>query len=76
MTYEVTVEPHASQGWTVEAIDDDGGIEQAIFIGPRAEVRARHYAVSAYGHYVSRDEAASWLASRGPEALQDGAQVS
>jgi hypothetical protein len=29
--------------WTVEAIDDDGGIEQAIFIGPNARERASEY---------------------------------
>lgn len=30
--------------WSVEKIDDDGGIEQAIFIGPGAERRCRKYA--------------------------------
>ena len=35
--------------WTVEAIDDDGGIEQAIFLGPRARERAEAYAAFQYG---------------------------
>lgn len=30
--------------WSTEIIDEDGGIEQAIFIGPRAEQRALDYA--------------------------------
>jgi hypothetical protein len=30
--------------WSIERIDDDGGIEQAIFIGPDAERRCREYA--------------------------------
>ncbi len=29
--------------WTVEAIDSDGGIEQAIFAGPKARERAEAY---------------------------------
>lgn len=61
MSYEVSIQPHASHGWAVEAIDDDGGIEQAIFIGPRAEVRARLYALGAYGHHVAASVAAGWL---------------
>jgi hypothetical protein len=35
--------------WTVEVIDDDGGIEQAIFLGPRANQRAQEYAKHFYG---------------------------
>lgn len=35
--------------WSVEWIDEDGGIEQAIFIGPDAEARAREYASFKYG---------------------------
>ena len=30
--------------WRVEWIDDDGGIEVAIFAGPNARERARRYA--------------------------------
>lgn len=30
--------------WVVERIDDDGGIEQAVFIGPLARDRAFEYA--------------------------------
>ena len=38
-----------SGAWTVEAIDpEDGAIEQAIFIGPEAEQRAREYAAWKY----------------------------
>lgn len=61
MSYEVSIQPHASHGWAVEAIDDDGGIEQAIFIGPRAEVRARLHAVDAYGPYVAPSKIAEWV---------------
>jgi len=44
--YEVeVVERKDSPGvWTVEATDSDGGIEQAIFAGPRARERAEEYA--------------------------------
>lgn len=35
--------------WSVERIDEDGGIEQAIFIGPDAEARARAYSSAVYG---------------------------
>jgi hypothetical protein len=35
--------------WTVEAIDDDGGIEQAIFMGPKAHERAETYRTFQYG---------------------------
>jgi len=34
--------------WNVEAIDDDGSIEKAIFLGPNAERRARGYAEHQY----------------------------
>lgn len=41
-------EPFERQGepgvWSVEHIDDDGGIEQVIFIGQSAERRCREYA--------------------------------
>jgi hypothetical protein len=48
--YEVEVAARfGSPGaWSVEAIDDDSGIEQAIFIGPSAEERAREYARHRY----------------------------
>ena len=47
---EVNIAPrHGTQGaWNVEAIDDDGSIEQAIFAGPNAERRARLYAECVY----------------------------
>ena len=37
--------------WAVEAFnsDGDGGIEQAQFIGPDAEQRAKEYAIWKYG---------------------------
>ncbi len=35
--------------WTVEAIDSDGGIEQAIFAGPKARERAEAYRSFQYG---------------------------
>ena len=43
---EVNIAPRrgAEGAWNVEAIDDDGSIEQAIFAGPNAEARARRYA--------------------------------
>ena len=49
--YDVSVEPrrNAPGAWTVEAIDDDGGIEQAIFVGPLAEDRANDFARHRYG---------------------------
>lgn len=53
MTAGMTVEPsrYISDAWVAERVDDDGGIEQAIFIGPRAEEMARKYAET---------EAADW----------------
>jgi hypothetical protein len=36
--------------WVTERIDDDGGIEQAIFIGPRAQERAFAYSRLAESH--------------------------
>lgn len=35
--------------WNVEAIDNDGGIQQAIFAGPKARERAEAYAKLIYG---------------------------
>ena len=35
--------------WTVEAYDHHGAIEQAIFSGPFAEIRAKRYMKSEYG---------------------------
>ena len=44
------VEPDGIPGaWTVEAIDDRGGIEQTIFLGPKARERAQDYALYRYG---------------------------
>ena len=37
--------------WRVEKIDDDGGIEAAIFGGPNARVRALRYAEREYGAF-------------------------
>lgn len=34
---------HFANAWTVEAVDDEGGIEIAIFDGPRAYDRAELY---------------------------------
>jgi hypothetical protein len=47
---EVNIAPRkGTQGaWNVEAIDEDGSIEQAIFAGPNAESRARKYADCVY----------------------------
>ena len=43
---QIEVEPLKSDpnSWTVEAIDEDGGIEQTIFAGPCSEGRAKNYA--------------------------------
>jgi hypothetical protein len=53
MTYtQVQVEPLKGDGygsWTVEAIGDEGEIEQTIFAGPNAEQRARRHASKEYG---------------------------
>jgi hypothetical protein len=38
-----------SEEWRVEWIDDDGGIEVAIFAGPKAHDRAIRYADRQYG---------------------------
>ena len=40
---EIAERKDAPGAWTVEAIDVDGGIEQAIFAGPRARERAEVY---------------------------------
>lgn len=37
--------------WRVELIDDDGGIEVAIFSGPNARDRAIRYADGEYGRF-------------------------
>lgn len=34
--------------WTVEAYDNDGGVEQAVFYGQHAADRAREYAAWKY----------------------------
>lgn len=48
--YDVTVAERAGSpgAWNVEAIDSDGGIEQAIFAGPISEERAKEYAAQRY----------------------------
>lgn len=43
MTVEIIEYQTNCQDWRVEAIDDDGGCEVAIFCGPRAEERARRF---------------------------------
>ncbi len=35
--------------WTVEAIDHEGAIEQALFVGPKAHERAEAYRNFQYG---------------------------
>jgi hypothetical protein len=47
--------------WSVEKIDDDGGIEQTIFIGPEAERRCRGYAAIDAAAAVDGD--AQWNAA-------------
>ena len=49
--YKVELEERkdAPGAWTVEAIDSDGGIEQAIFAGPMARERAESYRQHQYG---------------------------
>ena len=37
--------------WRVEWVDDDGGIEVAIFSGPNARERALTYADRQYGRF-------------------------
>ena len=37
--------------WRVEWVDDDGGVELAIFAGPNARERALRYADRQYGHF-------------------------
>jgi hypothetical protein len=48
---EVNIQPRngAPYAWTVEAIYEDGAIEQAIFIGPNAAERARGHVRQQYG---------------------------
>jgi hypothetical protein len=40
---------HYEDEWRVEWIDDDGGVEVAIFGGPKARERATRYADRQYG---------------------------
>ena len=37
--------------WRVEWVDDDGGVERAIFAGPNARERALRYADRQYGRF-------------------------
>jgi hypothetical protein len=37
--------------WRVEWVDDDGGVEVAIFAGPNARERAMRYADRQYGRF-------------------------
>ena len=50
INYVVNIAPRrgVADGWNVEAIDEDGSIEQTIFAGPDAEARARAYAEHQY----------------------------
>jgi hypothetical protein len=57
--------------WSVEKIDDDGGIEQAIFIGPGAERRCRKYAALDAAAAVDGD--AGWMPIE--TARKDGKKV-
>lgn len=52
LEYEVEIAERkdAPGAWTVEAIDSDGSIEQAIFAGPKAHERAEAYLRFQYGH--------------------------
>lgn len=51
---EVAEREDAPGNWTVEAVDtaSEGEVYQAIFIGPKAEERARAYASWMYGTEV------------------------
>jgi hypothetical protein len=51
---EINVKARAgsTDTWDVEAITEDGAIEQAIFAGPNAEVRAHSYADHQYGNVL------------------------
>lgn len=40
--------------WSVEYIDDDGGIEQAVFIGHNAENRCRVFASAYYSIVIEK----------------------
>jgi hypothetical protein len=41
---EIAERKDANGAWIVEVVDSDGGIEQAIFAGPRSRERAEAYA--------------------------------
>lgn len=45
----MTIDDNRSSEWRVEAIDDDGSVEVAIFSGPRAHDRAMVYRLRVYG---------------------------
>ena len=40
---------HEPGVWVIEAIDEDGGVTQAHFLGRESEARARAYAFVAFG---------------------------
>lgn len=44
--------------WTLEFIDEDGGIEMTSFTGPDSEKRARDYAAWKYGAVSVQAESA------------------
>jgi hypothetical protein len=48
LTAELVTDKNDPSIYRVEAIDDDGGCEVAIFGGPRALERARFFAESGY----------------------------
>ena len=48
MQIEVAERTDRPDVWTVEAIGEDGEIYQALFMGPKAEERAREYATMKY----------------------------
>lgn len=48
---EIIERKDAPGSWGVEAIDTDGAIYMAIFLGPKAEERALEYARSKFSYY-------------------------
>ncbi len=73
-TIEVNIAPRqgAVGAWDVEAIDEDGSIEQAIFAGPNAESRARRYADLQYTSAPVQDDDAEWLRNNAADICYGG----
>jgi len=57
MTAELTKDGDDQSAYRVEAIDEDGGCQVAIFSGPDALRRAMDYADSYYGDWADRRSA-------------------